>query len=80
MIFNPDLFNEAQEVIFSRKTGKVGHPKVTSIIYQFHVLTIEIVWTYIWMRYQISTNLHIKKLPKRIRKIVLPEDSSTFFL
>ena len=30
MIFNPDLFNEAQEVIFSRKTGKFSHPKITS--------------------------------------------------
>ena len=30
MIFNPDLSNEAQEVIFSRKIGKVNHPKVTT--------------------------------------------------
>ena len=30
MIFNADLFNEAQEVIFSRKTGKFSHPKFTS--------------------------------------------------
>ena len=26
MIFNPDLFKEAQEVIFSRKTNKISHP------------------------------------------------------
>ena len=28
MIFNPDLPEQRQEVIFSRKTGKVNHPKV----------------------------------------------------
>ena len=29
MNFNPDLFKQAQEVIFSRKTVKVGHPSIT---------------------------------------------------
>ena len=29
MIFNPDLFKEAQEVIFSRKTNKISHPITT---------------------------------------------------
>ena len=26
MIFNPDLFTQAQKVIFSRKTNKRSHP------------------------------------------------------
>ena len=29
MIFNPDLFKQAQEVIFSRKTNKINHPNIT---------------------------------------------------
>ena len=26
MIFNPELFKQAQEVMFSRKTNKISHP------------------------------------------------------
>ena len=29
MIFNPDIFKQAQEVIFSRKTDKVNHMPFT---------------------------------------------------
>ena len=29
MTFNPDLSNQAQEVIFSRKTVKASHPSIT---------------------------------------------------
>ena len=28
MTFNPDLSQQAQEIVFSRKTHKVSHPKV----------------------------------------------------
>ena len=29
MIFNPDLYKEAQEVIFSSRTNKISHPTTT---------------------------------------------------
>ena len=29
MIFNPDLYKEAQEVIFSSRTNKTSHPTTT---------------------------------------------------
>ena len=32
MIFNPDIFKQAQEVVFSRKTDKVNHMPFTFVI------------------------------------------------
>ena len=34
MIFNPDLSKQAQEVIFSRKSKKLLHPTLYSIIFR----------------------------------------------
>ena len=34
MAFNPDLFKQVQEIVFSCKTHKISHPKVNSPVVQ----------------------------------------------
>ena len=69
MSFSPDLANQPQKVIFSRKTTKKIYPKIFSMILQLGKSIFKIIWTW-HLDSKFSFDIQIKTILTKVNRTI----------